>query len=153
MSITSFSIFAQSTEDTLKNGENHSHSKNEIAIAISAPYFVNEKKVSYSLHMHYIYNIPKTKFGIGVAYEAIILEPKHNTFGVVTSYRPFEYLSLALSPGISFEDDDSTPFFSLHAEIAYGFEVGKFHIGPAFEFAYDPNDYHISLGIHLGFGF
>lgn len=153
MTIISFNILAQSTNDTLKNIDNHKHYRNEIAIAISAPYFVNEKILSYSLHVHYIYTIPKTKFGIGAAYEGIILNPKHNTFGLLTSYRPIEHLSFILSPGISFENNNSTPFFSLHTEISYEFEIGKFHIGPAFEFAYDPNDYHISLGLHVGFGF
>jgi len=153
LSMISGNTLAQSTRDTTMNSDDHEHGKNEIAIAISAPYFVNEQKVSYSLHVHYIYNIPKTKFGIGAAYEAILLDPKHNTFGLVASYRPIEELSIILSPGVTFESNDSTPFFSMHTEVSYGFEVGKLHIGPALEFAYDPNDYHISLGLHLGFGF
>ncbi len=153
MLIISSDIFAQSPDDTHNNEDNHRHSNNEISIATSAPYFVNEKKISYSLHAHYIYYIPNTQFGIGAAYEAILLEPKHNTFGFVTSYRPMERLSLALSPGITFENNNSTPFFSLHTEIYYEFEIGKFHVGPAFEFAYDPNDYHLSLGLHVGFDF
>ncbi len=151
--IISFNILAQSSNDTLKNTHRHEKSRNEIAIATSVPYFVNEDKVSYSIHVHYIYNIPHTKFGIGLAYEAILLDPKHNTFGIVTSYKPTEHLNLAFSPGISFESNDATPFLSLHTEIAYGFEVGIFHIGPVLEFAYDPNDYHISLGLHVGFDF
>jgi hypothetical protein len=38
-------------------------------------------------------------------------------------------------------------------ETAYEFEIKNFHVGPAFEFAYDPEDFHISLGLHCGFGF
>ena len=33
------------------------------------------------------------------------------------------------------------------------FEIKNIHIGPALEFAYEPEDFHISLGIHLGYGF
>ncbi len=153
--IISFNILAQSDEGTLEktDAHNHDHHKNEIAIATSPAYFVKEKTLSYSLHMHYVYSIPKTKFGIGAAYERILADPKHHTFGLVTSYRPIEQLSLTLSPGITFEDNDPAPFFSLHTEMSYEFELGDFHIGPAFEFAYDPNDYHISLGLHVGYGF
>jgi len=144
---------AQESKDSNVDADNHGHSKNEIAIAISAPYFINEEKLSLSLHLHYIYSIPNTKFGIGVSYEAIVLDPKHNTFGLVTTYSLLEHLSLALSPGVSFENGDSKAFFSLHGEISYGFEIGKLHIGPVLEYSYDPNDTHISLGLHVGFGF
>lgn len=41
----------------------------------------------------------------------------------------------------------------MHFEISYEFEFANFHIGPAMELAYDPEDFHLSLGLHLGYGF
>ncbi len=149
---TTLSTTAQSS-DSLSYKNNHRFHKHEIGVAASPPYFIKEKIISAGFHAHCVYNIPKTKFGIGLSYERILLKPKHNTFGLVTSVRPTEKFNFSLSPGITFEDKNSTPFFSLHAEVSYEFEIGHVHIGPAFEFAYDPNDYHISLGIHIGFGF
>ncbi len=132
----------------------HEHHKNEIGIANAPVYFIKEKEFAYGLHTHYIRNIKSSKFGVGLGYERIFDKHKHNTIGIVGSYRPTERLELNLSPGITFEDgESSTMNFALHFETAYEFEINDFHIGPVFEIAYDPEDYHISLGLHIGYGF
>ena len=151
--ITSSNIFGQTPEETVKNIGEHEHSKNEIGIASSPAYFLKEKVFTYAMHIHYTHNVANTKFGIGASFERIFLAPEHSTFGFVLAYRPIEKLSITLSPGVTFEDDNPNSLFALHIETAYEFELGIFHVGPAFEFAYDPNDYHLSLGIHLGYGF
>ncbi len=136
------------------NAQNHDHHKNEIGIANAPVYFVKEREFSYGLHMHYMHNIPSTKFGIGIGFERIFDQHKHNTVGIVGSYRPIDPLCLIISPGITFEDNDgSEANFALHIESTYEFEINNFHIGPVLEFAYDSEDYHISLGLHLGYGF
>jgi len=149
----SFNTYGQSAKEPSKNSDSHEHSKNEIGIAISPAYFINEKVWTFAMHFHYTRLIPKTKFGIGASFERVVLDPKHSTFGLVIAFYPIEKLSFTLSPGMTIEDADPEALFALHLETAYEFEIGNFHIGPAFEFAYDPNDYHISLGIHVGYGF
>jgi len=146
-------IYGQTTEDTLENTNFHEHNKNEIGIAISPAYFVNEKVTTFAIHIHYTRMIPKTKFGIGASFERIVLDPKHSTFGLILAYYPVEKLSFTISPGMTFEDSNLGALFALHMETSYEFEIGDFSIGPALEFAYDPNDYHLSLGIHIGYGF
>jgi hypothetical protein len=151
--------------------DHHDHPKNEIGVANSPVYFVKEKAISYGLHLHYVRTISDSKFGIGLGYERIFDEHEHHTIGVVTSYRPIHGLSLNVSPGITFEGNTDEEDhageevhedeeghaneinFALHIESAYEWEFGNFHLGPVFEFAYDPEDYHISLGLHLGLGF
>ena len=133
---------------------NHDHHKNEIGIANAPVYFVKEKVFSYGLHLHYIRNIRESKFGLGAGFERIFDEHGHNTFGLVASYRPIDKLSLSLSPGITLEDVHPDELnFALHVETAYEFEINNIHIGPVFEFAYDPEDFHISFGLHIGYGF
>jgi hypothetical protein len=151
--IISSNIFAQTSKDTVKSTDTHGHHKNEIGIAISPAYFIKEKVLTYAMHIHYTHNIPKTKFGLGISFERIFLAPKHSTFGLVLAYKPIEKLSFTLTPGVTYEDENPIALFALHIETAYEFELGSFHIGPALEFAYDPNDYHIGLGIHVGYGF
>ena len=131
----------------------HEHHEHEIGIANAPVYFGREKDVAYGLHFHYVRMIKKSKLGIGVGYERIFDEHNHNTFGVVGSYRPLQGLVVNLSPGVTFEDRETSEInFAVHVETSYEFEVRHFHIGPVAEFAYDPEDYHISLGLHVGFG-
>ncbi len=151
--IVSSRTYSQTAKDSIENTHSHEHSKNELGISISPAYFVNEKVFTFAMHVHYTRLIPKTKFGIGASFERIVLDPKHSTFGLVIAYYPLEKISFAVSPGLTFEDTNRSALFALHLETTYQFDIGKFHIGPAFEFAYDPNDYHLSLGVHVGYGF
>lgn len=140
-------LFAQDHSD-----DHHDHHKNEIGIANSPVYFVREKEFAYGLHIHYVHNIGESKFGLGLGFERIFDQHKHNTIGIIGSYRPIAPLSFNASPGITFEDNGGINF-ALHLETAYEWEISNFHIGPALEFAYDPEDIHISAGLHIGFGF
>jgi hypothetical protein len=151
--IFSLNIFAQTTENSYKDLKIQEHHKNEIGISYSPVYLLKEKVFSSGLHIHYVHNIQKSKFGIGVGYERIFEKHKHNTFGLEATYIPIEQLNFSLSPGLAFEDNNSKVNFALHLETSYEFEIKEFHIGPAFEFAYHPEDFHISLGIHVGYGF
>jgi hypothetical protein len=153
IALFSLTIYGQIKNGDKEHVKNHEHHKNEIGIANSPVYFIQEKVFAYGLHFHYVRNIPKTKFGIGLGYERILDEHKHNTFGLVGTYRPIEDLSFNVSPGLTFEDESKTTLFAMHLEAAYEWEIKNCHIGPAFEFAYDPEDFHISLGLHIGYGF
>jgi len=144
-------LHAQSTKEA---EHHHDHHKNEIGIANSPVYFINEKELAYGLHLHYVRAIRDTKFGVGLGYERIFDEHKHNTIGVVGAYSPVEQVTLNLSPGVSFEDAaGSAVHFACHLEATYNIEIKNVHLGPVIEFAYDEEDYHISLGLHVGFGF
>lgn len=142
-------VFAQEPEH-----EEHEHHRNEIGLGNSAVYFLKEKALAYGLHLHYIYNIPKSRFGLGLGYERIFDEHQHNTIGLEGTYRPVENLSLSLSPGVAFEENSlSNSMFALHFESAYEFELKYMHLGPVVEVAYDKEDVHISIGLHIGVGF
>jgi len=133
---------------------NHDHHKYELGVANSFVYFAKEKEIAYGLHVHLVRSIEHSKFGFGIAYERIFDEHKHNTIGLVGSYNPFGGLHISLSPGATFEGHEPSEMkFAFHAETSYDFNLGNFHLGPMFEFAFDPEDYHISLGLHIGYGF
>ncbi len=109
--------------------------------------------MNIATHLHYVYNFPDTKAGIGIGYERIFDEHKHNFIGVEFNYRPIHELTFNISPGISFESKEKAEKeFAVHFETVYEFEVGTFHIGPLLELAYHPENFHCSIGIHLGLG-
>jgi hypothetical protein len=143
------STFAQNIEHT----DYHDHHHNEIGIANAVVYSLSEKSASYGLHFHYIRSISESRFGVGLGYERVFDEHKHNTFGLVVMYRPIERWSFSVSPGLTVEDRDTDARFSVHIETAYEFEFKDFHIGPVLAFAHDKEDVHFSTGLHIGYGF
>jgi len=149
-----FNSFSQEHNHTHEHSHevehNHAH---EIGISAGPVYFLSAQEFSFATHFHYVYNFPETKFGLGVGYERIYDEHKHNFIGLEINYRPIHPITVSISPGITFEGehrDESD--FGLHFETVYEFELGAFHVGPMFELAYHPEDWHMSLGIHIGLG-
>ena len=147
-------LHAQDDPASEPDHDHHHHHKNEFGVANAPVYFLKEKTVSYGLHLHYPRAIGESGFGIGVGYERIFDEHGHNTFSLLMSYRPAERLTLSLSPGLTTEDEDPNhASFALHVEGVYEFSLGNFHLGPLLELAYDPEDIHVSVGLHIGIGF
>jgi hypothetical protein len=89
-----------------------------------------------------------------LGYERIFDEHGHNTISIAGGYRPFHELVFLVSPGFTFEDhSDEQIMLSIHLEAGYEIEINHFHLGPVMGVAFIPGDYHISLGLHLGYGF
>ena len=64
-----FTSFAQT--ESHEGHDHHEHPKNEIGVANSPVYYLNEKEFTYGMHLHYIRTIGDSKFGIGLGYEQI----------------------------------------------------------------------------------
>jgi hypothetical protein len=129
------------------------HHEHEIGASFSPIYFAKEDELSVAAHFHYVYNFPHSKFGLGLGYEQVFDEHKHRFVGAEVNYRPIHRLTLGLSPGVLFEGAQNVEkHFALHFETVYEYELGSFHIGPVFEIAWHPEDYHVSIGVHIGLG-
>ncbi|MEE4177111.1 MAG: hypothetical protein V2I46_06330 [Bacteroides sp.] len=153
LAVIAFGIISTTVYSQEEN-HNHDHHKYELGLANSLVYFAGEKEFAYGLHIHLVRNINHSKFGLGLAYERIFDEHKHNSIGVVASYNPLKSWHINIAPGIAFEDAEPSDLkFAFHAETIYDFDIGNFHIGPLLDFAVDPEDYHFSFGLHIGYGF
>lgn len=132
----------------------HSNYKNEVAISNNLVFLGLEKELAFGIHFHYLRSIGETKFSSGLGYERVFDEHRHNTISLAGSYRPFHELVLLVSPGIAFEDQMYRQIeLAIHIEAGYEIEIKHFHLGPFLGFAFIPGDYHVSLGLHLGYGF
>jgi hypothetical protein len=136
-----------------KNHHGHASGSFETGLSNSMVYSLYGKELAYGLHVHGIYTFEESPFGLGLGYEMIAGEHLHQTLGLVMCYRPTDPLNLCVSPGVTFEAEHGEISFSAHAEATYEFHLGGLHLGPTLGFAYNPEDLHVSLGLHTGFDF
>lgn len=137
-----------------EHAHEHEHPKNEIGLANHLVYLGGENEFAFGLHLHYLRAFEESRFGVGFGYEQIFDDHSHKSLGIIGSYRPISHLYFQLSPGIAIigtEDPDIR--FALHLETTYEFEINHFHIGPALEFAHNMEHFHVSMGLHLAYGF
>lgn len=144
--VVSFNLSAQD--------EHHLHFKYEIGLSNGLVYNFTEEETAYGLHIHVIKNFGiSSKVGVGIGYEAIFDEHKHNTLSVLLHYKPIEHFSINLAPGILFlESEPDKSRFALHVEAIYEFEIGVFHFGPLLGMGFNPEDSHASIGLHVAIG-
>lgn len=134
--------------DTHAHEREHNHGF-EIGFGPGLAYLSSEKEFVAGLHVHAL-AVLGGPWSLGLGYEKLFDDHTHNTFNVVGQYRLAERWSASFAPGITFEGDEILP--SAHLETAYEFMLGPVHAGPSLEVAVDPDEVHITLGLHIGFG-
>lgn len=148
---TSIVLYSQNHD----HDEEHHHSEYEFGFSNGIVFNFTESEAAYGVHIHFIKTISKSdKLGLGVGYERIFDDHKHNAVSIILLYRPIEHFSVNLAPGVSWlstEKKSAKP--SLHIEGLYEWEFGSFHIGPLVGIAFNTEDFHSSAGLHLAFGF
>lgn len=132
----------------------HKHYDNEIAIANNLIYLPGEEEYAYGIHMHYLRYIEHSSWSFGLGYERVFDEHGHNVISLIANYELLEHWHLLASPGVSFSNEtDSELGLVIHIETLYEFVFGNFHIGPAAGVAFDKEEYHLGIGLHIGYGF
>jgi len=135
--------------------QEHHHPEFEIGFSNGLVYNFSEKEPALGIHFHFIKSLGQSDhFGMGLGYELIFDDHKHNTVSLILLYRPIDHLSFNFAPGISFKlSEKSSIAPTMHIEGLYEFELGHFHLGPLVGFAISTEDIHGSVGVHLAFGF
>jgi len=132
----------------------HKHYDNEIAVANNLIYLPGEKEYSYGIHLHYLRYIEHSHWSFGLGFERVFDDHGHNVISLIANYELLEHWHLLAAPGVSFRDEaESDLGLVIHIETLYEFVFGNFHIGPAAGVAFDIEDYHLGIGLHIGYGF
>jgi hypothetical protein len=126
----------------------------ELGLALNPTYMVSEGEWTKGLHIHAVKSFKESPLGIGLGYERIFDDHSHQTFSVVGAYRLNPSWVVNVAPGFTVEQGDWNVLLpACHFETAYEFLLGEIHVGPALEYAWDPEDQHLSIGLHFGLGF
>ncbi len=82
--IVTLNLSAQHTDE--HHHEEH-HPKYELGLSNGIVYNLTEKEIAYGLHTHFIKTISRTnKLGIGLGYERIFDDHKHNAVSIIILY-------------------------------------------------------------------
>ena len=144
------SIFSQS-----EHIHNHGH-ENEFGIALGIVPGHEDEDNNIGMHLHYVKGLGEhNNYGIGISFETIFDDHKHNSISLITTYHFDKGYTIAYAPGILFfEHDGKTETdFTQHFEFYYEFEIDHFHIGPQFDIGYEDGEIHYMLGVHFGINF
>jgi hypothetical protein len=108
------------------------------------------------LGAEYEYVLPFTGglFGVGFMAEMVFDKHRHYVLGLKVPVHPMGSWTFSISPGIMWiRGEDPPRRFALHLGVEHEFELGGVSVAPSFEAAFAGADVHLSLGLHLGFGF
>lgn len=159
VSILCTSVSAAASENTHEHDHNqagyptHDHTL-ELGVSPGLVYLPAEDTFTAGLHMHLLASLGASRWSVGVGLERLFDQHAHNTLGFVAQYRIWDTWGIAIGPGLTFTDEDPTALEpSLHIETMYEFVLADFHVGPSVEFAADPEEIHLTLGLHFGVGF
>lgn len=143
-------------ERSAESAQHHAHSHRfELGLSAGVVYLPQEQEVTAGLHLHAVFNILASRFGVGLGYERLLDDHGHNAIGVILQLRIIDEWSVAVSPGVAFADAAPADVtFAAHVETAYEFPLGEnVHLGPVLEVAFDTHEVHLTGGAHLGVGF
>lgn len=148
-------LYSQHSHDSHNHEKEHEHHHSSVEIGVSNGYVYNltEEEGAYGIHVHLVKSIGE-KFGLGLGYEAIFDDHKHNAASLIFEYRATEHLLINFAPGVAWlatESNSAKP--SLHLEGIYAWQLGVFHLGPIIGVASNFEDYHASIGLHIAVGF
>lgn len=158
-SLHSLNVAAQPTHDhgTAVHGHRgHDPHNYHIGLGMAAAHVNGEQGLAPGVHLHLLRQLGTHKrWGLGLGYEVILDEHRHNGLNMLFNYRPLHFLSLLAGPGMVMAKHEGKTEIkpAFHTEAVFEFNVGGLHVGPMIGYGADREDSHFSIGVHIGLGF
>ena len=116
-----------------------------------APVFnmTEEEEPGTALHAHYIHHLGRTTLGLGADVEYVLADHEHTSFMALIQWSPHPYTHLVLAPGL-FHATHGPWDPAVHLEAYQDFHWHGMAIGPFMEWAFEPGQQQMELGVHLG---
>jgi hypothetical protein len=140
----------------LDHDDMHDVHKYHLGVGIAGTYLNGEQLLAPGIDLHILRQLGhKQNWGLGLGYEIVIKENIHNNISLMGNVHPVKYLAINAGPGFTFGKHDGETEFSpaLHTEVVFEFDINKIHLGPVAGFGIDKEEWHYSLGVHVGYGF
>ncbi|MDR2885335.1 MAG: hypothetical protein LBU95_00945 [Rikenellaceae bacterium] len=150
----------------------HSHDcRNELGLSGGAIYEPASGEWGAGAHIHFFRTFaPESRWAYGVGLEQVWAGSGHVNMSLGVRYEPWPRLEIALMPGVTFGKHDDhhvdteldhsdihegyRASFAAHAEVVYNLlEAGRWHFGPALDYAWTKEHDHFMLGVHAAYCF
>lgn len=127
--------------------------RHEVAITPGAVYFSNDQSFAPGLHLEYGYgfSIGRLEMSAGITGDVVFADHKHYGIGLGLGFPLFKNIHLHAGPGLAFEEDEVVATGNIG--LGYGFDLGRFSMGPVTEFSFDKHESHFMFGVLFGYAF
>ena len=136
----------------VKAQEQHNE-HNHLGISVGISKIFPEKTYVPGGHFHYSYlfKIKNIQLGVGTSLEYLFDKHQHIGTDLSFSIFPTEDIEISIAPGLVFSNNIME--YATHFELGYSFDLHSVHLGPIIEMAVSKEDIHLTIGVHVGFGF
>ena len=122
----------------------------EVGVGVAPVFDVNHGEAAgTALHAHYVHHLGHSAWGLGADYEHVFADHEHTSLMALFQWSPHPYTHLVMAPGM-FHEVHGAWNPAVHLEAYQDFHWHGMAIGPFMEYAIEPGQRQMEMGVHLG---
>lgn len=122
----------------------------EVGVGVAPVFEVNgAESAGTALHAHYIHHLSNSAWGVGADYEHVFALHEHAAVMALLQWSPHPYTHFVMGSGM-FHELAGPWNPAVHLEAFQDFHWHGMAIGPFVEYAIEPGQRQMEMGVHLG---